>query len=85
MDVVGVVAISEIDFDLALSSSPLAFNAWQFVYDESDGRNRRTADPTRPSVCSGLLVRVGALGATLTFLSASFVFFLVESIDKRIV
>ena len=31
MDVVRVVAISEVDFALAYSCMPLALNAWQFL------------------------------------------------------
>ena len=82
---VRVIAISEVDFALAWSSFPLALNSWQFLYDDSDGRTRRTADSTRLSIYCGLLARVGGLGAAKMLSTAFFVFFPVEVIDKRIV
>ena len=53
MDVWRVVAISEVDFALALSSFPLAINSWQFLYGEFDNRTHRTADPTRLQSTAG--------------------------------
>ena len=44
MDVVGVVANSEVDFALACSLLPLAPNAWQALKDEFDARTRLLAD-----------------------------------------
>ena len=85
MDMVTVIAIVEVNFILAWSSKPSALNAWQFLYDDSDGRTRRTADPKRPSVYCGLLAPVSRLGAATTLSSAFSVFFPVEVIDKRIV
>ena len=54
------------------------------MYDESEGRYRRTANPTQPSVYCGLLARIAGLGAAFT-LSSAFFFFPVEVVDKRIV
>ena len=44
MDVVGVVAISEVDFALACSSLPLALNAWKVLKDEFNARTRFNDD-----------------------------------------
>ena len=85
MDVRKGLAISELDFAFTLSSLILAINAWQFLCDEFYGRSRRTAYPTRPSVYSGLLARVGGLSAAATLSSVFFVFSPVEIRNKRIV
>ena len=74
MDVWKGLAISEVDFAFALSPLTLAINAWQFLCDEFYGRSRRTADPTRPSVYSGLLAHVGDLSAAATLSLVFFVF-----------
>ena len=53
MDVVGVVANSEVDFAFACSCLPLALNAWQVLKDEFDARTRLTADRHCLSVYCG--------------------------------
>ena len=53
MDVVKVVANSEVDFALAWSCLPLALNAWQVLKDEFDARTRLTAERHCLSVYCG--------------------------------
>ena len=74
IDVWRAVAIRDVDFALARSFLHLALDVWQFLYNEFDGRTRRTADPIRPSVYCGLLARVDGLGAVPTLSSVLSVF-----------
>ena len=85
MDVWGGFAIKKVDFTFPSPSFPLVINAWEILSDEFDGRTRRTADPTQPSVYRGFLARVGGLSAAATLSTIFFVLFPLEVRDKRIV